>query len=150
MIGSVARFVTQNRIFVFIMVLALIVVGGRAVTTLPIEAFPDVQDVQVVVITQQAGQAPEEVERAVSLPIERALAGTPGVTTMRSVSITGLSVVTLIFADGTDDYFARQQVLEKLRDANLPTAVIPSLAPLSTAVGEVYRYIIEKPANMPL
>ena len=150
MIGSVARFVTQNRIFVFIMVLALIIVGGRAVTTLPIEAFPDVQDVQVVVITQQDGQAPEEVERAVSLPIERALAGTPGVTTMRSVSITGLSVVTLIFADGTDDYFARQQVLEKLRDANLPTGVVPSLAPLSTAVGEVYRYIIEKPANMPL
>ncbi len=108
------------------------------------------QDVQVVVITQQSGQAPEEVERAVSLPIERALAGTPGVTTMRSVSITGLSVVTLIFADGTDDYFARSQMLEKLRDADLPAGVVPSLAPLSTAVGEVYRYILEKPADMPL
>ncbi len=150
MIGSVAKFVTDNRIFVFIMVLALIIIGGRAVVTLPIEAFPDVQDVQVVIITQQAGQAPEEVERAVSLPIERALAGTPGVTTMRSVSITGLSVVTLIFQDGTDDYFARSQVLEKLRDADLPPGVVPSMAPLSTAVGEVYRYIIEKPADMPL
>ncbi len=150
MIGQVARFVTDNRIFVFIMVVALIIIGGRAVTTLPIEAFPDVQDVQVVVITPQQGQAPEEVERAISLPIERALAGTPGVTTMRSVSITGLSVVTLIFQDGTDDYFARQQVLEKLRDADLPVGAVPSLAPLSTAVGEVYRYIIDKPAGMPL
>ncbi|MEY2883643.1 MAG: hypothetical protein RL490_1367 [Pseudomonadota bacterium] len=150
MIGSVARFVTDNRIFVFIMVVALIVIGARAVTTLPIEAFPDVQDVQVVVITPQQGQAPEEVERAISLPVERALAGTPGVTTMRSVSITGLSVVTLIFADGTDDYFARQQVLEKLRDADLPAGVTPSLAPLSTAVGEVYRYVIDRPAAMPL
>lgn len=150
MIDNLARFVTRNRIFVFIMVAALIGFGIRAVLNLPIEAFPDVQDVQVVVITQQPGQAPEEVERAVSLPIERALAGTPGVSNMRSVSITGLSVVTLIFQDGTDDYFARQQVLEKLRDADLPDGVVPSLAPLSTAVGEVYRYVLDKPPGMPL
>jgi cobalt-zinc-cadmium resistance protein CzcA len=150
MIDSLARFVTKNRLFVFIMVAALIVIGARAVTTLPIEAFPDFQDVQVVIITQQPGQAPEEVERAVSLPIERALAGTPGVSNMRSVSITGLSVVTLIFQDGTDDYFARSQVLEKLRDADLPNGVVPSMAPLSTAVGEVFRYVIDKPAGMPL
>ncbi|MBC7505626.1 MAG: efflux RND transporter permease subunit, partial [Sandarakinorhabdus sp.] len=150
MIDSLARFVTRNRLFVFIMVAALIGVGVRAVLNLPIEAFPDVQDVQVVIITQQPGQAPEEVERAVSLPIERALAGTPGVTNMRSVSITGLSVVTLIFQDGTDDYFARSQVLEKLRDADLPVGVVPSMAPLSTAVGEVFRYVIGKPAGMPL
>lgn len=150
MIGNLSRFVTENRLFVFIMVAALILIGARAVTTLPIEAFPDVQDVQVVVITPQPGQAPEEVERAVSLPVERALAGTPGVSDMRSVSITGLSVVTLIFQDGTDDYFARSQVLEKLRDADLPDGVTPSLAPLSTAVGEVYRYVIDKPAGMPL
>ncbi|MBC7522446.1 MAG: efflux RND transporter permease subunit, partial [Sandarakinorhabdus sp.] len=103
MIDTLARFVTRNRLFIFIMVAALIGFGVRAVMNLPIEAFPDVQDVQVVVITQQPGQAPEEVERAVSLPIERALAGTPGVTSMRSVSITGLSVITLIFGDGTDD-----------------------------------------------
>ncbi|KAB7648677.1 efflux RND transporter permease subunit [Polymorphobacter fuscus] len=150
MIDSLARFVTKNRLFVFIMVAALIGIGVRAVLNMPIEAFPDVQDVQVVIITQQPGQAPEEVERAVSLPIERALAGTPGVSNMRSVSITGLSVVTLIFQDGTDDYFARSQVLEKLRDADLPDGVVPSLAPLSTAVGEVYRYVIDKPAGMPL
>lgn len=150
MLDTLGRFGVRNRIFVLIMALALVVIGLRAVGELPIEAFPDVQDVQVVVITQQQGQAPEEVERAVSLPVERALAGTPGVTDIRSVSITGLSVVTLIFQDGTDDYFARAQVLEKLRDADLPAGVTPSLAPLSTAVGEVYRYVLEKPRDMPL
>jgi cobalt-zinc-cadmium resistance protein CzcA len=150
MLERLGWFGVKNRIFVIIMVIALIIVGAKAVTELPIEAFPDVQDVQVVVITQQPGQAPEEVERAISLPVERAVAGTPGVTDIRSVSITGLSVVTMIFADGTDDYFARSQVLEKLRDAELPAGVVPSLAPLSTAVGEVYRYVIEKPKDMPL
>lgn len=150
MLEKLATFVIEKRIFVLLMVAALVFIGVRAVSTLPIEAFPDVQDVQVVVISQQPGQAPEEIERAISLPIERALAGTPGVTDMRSVSITGLSVVTLIFRDGTDDYFARSQVLEKLRDADLPNGVTPSLAPLSTAVGEVYRYILDKPADMPL
>ncbi|GGB32096.1 cation transporter [Sphingomonas metalli] len=150
MLDAMGRFGVRNRIFVIIMAVVLVVVGAKAVSELPIEAFPDVQDVQVVVITQQPGQAPEEVERAVSLPVERALAGTPGVTDIRSVSITGLSVVTLIFQDGTDDYFARSQVLEKLRDADLPQGVTPSLAPLSTAVGEVYRYVLEKPADMPL
>lgn len=150
MLERLASFVIEKRIFVLVMVVALVIVGVRATSTLPIEAFPDVQDVQVVVITQQSGQAPEEIERSISLPIERALAGTPGVNDIRSVSITGLSVVTLIFNDGTDDHFARSQVLEKLRDANLPNGVTPSLAPLSTAVGEVYRYVIDKPADMPL
>ena len=150
MLERLARFSTTSRLFIFIMTAALVVIGVRAAFNLPIEAFPDVQDTQVVVITQQPGQAPEEVERAVSLPIERALAGTPGVTTMRSVSITGLSVMTLIFDDGVDDYFARAHTLEKLRDADLPDGVVPSLAPLSSAVGEVYRYVLERPPGMAL
>ncbi len=150
MLERLARFSTTSRLFIFIMTAALMVIGVRAAFNLPIEAFPDVQDTQVVVITQQPGQAPEEVERALSLPIERALAGTPGVTTMRSVSITGLSVVTLIFDDGVDDYAARAHTLEKLRDADLPAGVVPSLAPLSSAVGEVYRYVLQRPADMPL
>ncbi len=150
MLERLARFSTTARLFIAIMTAALVVIGVRAAFNLPIEAFPDVQDTQVVVITQQPGQAPEEVERAVSLPIERALAGTPGVTTLRSVSITGLSVVTLIFKDGVDDYFARAHTLEKLRDADLPDGVVPSLAPLSSAVGEVYRYVLERPRGMAL
>jgi len=139
----------RQPVFVLVLTAALIIFGLRALSDLPIEAFPDVQDVQVQVVTQYPGQAPEEVERAVSLPIEREMAGVPRMTTLRSVSITGLSVVTLTFADRTDDYFARQQVLEKLQTVNLPTGVQPTLGPLTTAVGEIYRYILEAPPDMP-
>ena len=146
------RFVTfalGQRVFVLVLTVALAGFGVRALDNLPIEAFPDVQDVQVQVVTQFPGQAPEEVERAISLPIEREMAGVPRLTQLRSVSITGLSVVTLTFADRTDDYFARQQVLEKLQAVNLPAGVQPTLAPLTTAVGEIYRYVIEAPPGMP-
>src|SRR2546427_4008077 len=78
------------------------------------------------------------------------MSGVPRQTNLRSVSITGLSVVTLTFSEGTDDYFARQQVLEKLGNVSLPPGAQPSLAPLSTAVGEIYRYILEAPKDMPL
>ncbi|HTP61905.1 MAG TPA: CusA/CzcA family heavy metal efflux RND transporter [Burkholderiales bacterium] len=146
------RFVTfalGQRVFVFVLTAALAGFGLRALENLPIEAFPDVQDVQVQVVTQYLGQAPEEVERAISLPIEREMSGVPRLTQLRSVSITGLSVVTLTFADRTDDYFARQQVLEKLQTVNLPPGVQPALGPLTTAVGEIYRYVIEAPQQMP-
>jgi len=96
-----------------------VVLGYRALGNLPIEAFPDVQDVQVQIVTQYPGQAPEEVERAITLPIEREMSGVPRQTQLRSVTITGLSVVTLTFADGTDDYFARSASAGKIaeRDA---------------------------------
>lgn len=148
MLDKLIDFVLKQRVFVFILVAALCAFGYRALGNLPIEAFPDVQDVQVQIVTQYAGQAPEEVERTVTLPIEREMSGVPRQTQLRSVTITGLSVVTITFEDGTDDYFARQQVLEKLQTVNLPQGVQPSLAPLSTAVGEVYRYIVEAPAGM--
>lgn len=143
-------FAVRQRGFIIVMVLALAVAGVRAFLNLPIEAFPDVQDTQVVVVTQYPGQAPEEVERVVTLPIERELSGTAQMTQLRSVSITGLSVVTATFADGTEDRFARSQVFEKLQSVNLPPGVQASLAPLTTAVGEVYRYIVEAPSSMPV
>lgn len=146
---SLIRFALSQRLFVLLMTAALVVAGLSALRNLPIEAFPDVQDVQVQVITQSAGQAPEEMERAITQPIEREMAGLPGLISVRSISMTGLSVVTTTFADGTDDYFARQQVMEKLTGVNLPPNVQPGLAPLSTAVGEVYRYILEAPALPP-
>jgi heavy metal efflux system protein len=149
MIESLITFALRQRVFVILFAVAVAVFGLRALSNLPIEAFPDVQDVQVQVVAQYPGQAPEEVERSVSLPIEREMSGVPGMTQLRSVSMTGLSIVTLIFADGTNDYFARQQVLEKLGNVNLPSAVQSGLAPLSTAVGEIYRYVIEAPADMP-
>lgn len=149
MLERLVTFCITQRLFVLLAIVALLFFGARAVNNLPIEAFPDVQDVQVQIVTQYRGQAPEEVERAVSLPIEIGVAGTPYLTQVRSVSITGLSVVTLTFADGTNDYFARQQVTERLNEVNLPTGVNPSLAPLATAVGEIYRYVLEVPKTMP-
>ena len=138
-------FALTQRVFVFVLVAALVGFGGYAASNLPIEAFPDVQDVQVRVISQRTGAAPQDMERSVTLPIEREVAGIPRLSNVRSVTMTGLSIVTLTFADGTDDYFARQQVLEKLSTVDLPTGVQPQLAPLSTAVGEIYRYTLEAP-----
>ena len=148
MLNKLIDFVLAQRVFVLILTMALAVFGYRALTTLPIEAFPDVQDVQVQIVTQYPGQAPEEVERTITLPIEREMSGVPRQTQLRSVTIAGLSVVTLTFADGTDDYFARQQVLEKLQNVSLPSGIQPGLAPLTTAVGEIYRYIVESPPGM--
>lgn len=149
MIDRLIVFALRQRVFVMVLVCALTGFGIYALSNLPIEAFPDVQDVQVRVISQLAGQAPEDMERTVTLPIEREVAGIPHLINVRSVTMTGLSIVTLTFDDDTDNYFARQQVTEKLSTVTLPTGVQPQLAPLSTAVGEVYRYAVEGPRGMP-
>ena len=143
-------FVLQQRVFVFAAAIVIAIIGWRAWRDLPVEAFPDVQDVQVIVITQVPGKAPEEVERSVTLPIELEMGGVPRMTQLRSVSITGLSVLTLTFSDNTNDYFARSQVLERLQNVTLPPGIQPSLAPMTNAIGEVYRYVIDAPAGMPL
>ena len=150
MLEKIITFALQQRVFVLAGAFVLLIAGWKATENLPIEAFPDVQDVQVLIVTQAPGQAPEEVERSVTLPIEREMSGVPRMTQMRSVSITGLSVVTLTFADNTDDYFARQQTMEKLQNVTLPAGIQSGLAPLTNAVGEVYRYILQAPEGMPL
>ncbi|WP_295004864.1 CusA/CzcA family heavy metal efflux RND transporter [uncultured Dechloromonas sp.] len=149
MLPRFSTFVIRQRMFILVMAVALAVIGFRALQDLPVEAFPDVQDVQVQVVTQYPGQSPEEVERNVSIPVEREMSGVPRATQVRSVSITGLSVVTLTFSEGTNDYFARNQVLEKLQNVAFPPGIQPQLAPLATAVGEVYRYVLSAPADMP-
>jgi len=123
------------------LVTCLFVLGGvTAFSTLPIEAFPDVSDVQVTVITLFPGHAPEEVEKQVTIPIEIALSGTPHAVRVFSHTQFGLSFITVTFDDAVDDYFARQRIAEQLTGADLPPSVTPSLAPLSTPVGEIYRY----------
>ena len=149
MLKSLITFSLQQRIFVLLGALVVIIAGYFAVQNLPIEAFPDVEDVHVGIVTQAPGLAPEEVERVVSLAIEHEMSGVPHLSQMRSVSITGLSVVTLTFSEHTDDYFARQQVLERLQGVTLPPGLQPTLAPLTTAVGEIFRYIVEAPKDMP-
>jgi cobalt-zinc-cadmium resistance protein CzcA len=150
MLDKLITFALQQRVFVLSASLVLVIFGWYAWENLPIEAFPDVQDVQVQIVTQGLGLAPEEIERNVTLPIEREMSGVPRMTQLRSVSITGLSIVTLTFSDNTDDYFARQQVLEKLQNVTLPNGIQPSIAPLTNAVGEVYRYVLDTPADMPV
>lgn len=123
--------------------LALAMLGVLSFEQLPIQAFPDVQNVFVQVVTQFPGQAPEEVEKLVTLPIEKEMNGLPHLINMRSVSIFGLSVVTLTFDDSAEDYFSRQQALERLARVDIPSSVRPVLGPLTTGVGEIYRYVIE-------
>lgn len=142
MIAQLLRFALRQRFITVLIGMTLIGAGLWAFYQLKIEAYPDISDTQVVVISQYAGHATEEVEQQVTVPIERALNSAPNVIARRSRTIFGLSVVELTFAFGTDDYFARQVVLEKLRDAALPDGVTPSLGPLSTPIGELYRYTI--------
>lgn len=142
MIAQLLRFALRQRFITVLIGLTLIGAGLWAFLQLKIEAYPDISDTQTVVITQFPGRAAEEVEQQVTVPIERALNSTPGVIARRSRTIFGLSVVELTFDYGTNDYFARQVVLEKLRDADLPDGVTPTLGPLSTPIGELYRYTL--------
>ncbi len=142
MIAQLLRFALRQRFIAVLVGLTLVGAGLWAFTQLKIEAYPDISDTQVVVITQYSGRAAEEVEQQVTVPIERALNSAPNVIARRSRTIFGLSVVELTFDYGTNDYFARQVVLEKLRDADLPDGVTPALGPLSTPIGELYRYTI--------
>ena len=126
MIARLIRLVLRQRLLSIIMGLALVGLGILAFDQLSIEAYPDISDTQVVVISLYPGHAAEEIEQQVSVPVERALNSVPNVIARRSRTIFGLSVVELTFEYGTDDYFARQVVLEKLRNANLPDGVTPS------------------------
>jgi len=140
MVKRVVSFALDQPLF-FGLLFALFVLGGIvAFRALPVEAFPDVSDVQVTIITLFPGHAPEEVEKQVTIPLEIALAGVPHAVRVFSHTQFGLSYMTLTFDDAVDDYFARQRVLEQLANADLPPNVTPSLAPLSTAIGEIYRY----------
>jgi cobalt-zinc-cadmium resistance protein CzcA len=143
MIAKLLRLALHQRFLALALGLALIAGGLWAFSQLSIEAYPDISDTQVVVISTFQGHAAEEIEQQVTVPIERALNSVPDVIARRSRTIFGLSVVELTFEYGTNDYFARQVVLEKLRDATLPDGVEPTLGPMSTPIGELYRYTLE-------
>src|SRR2546428_6076789 len=129
---------------------AFTIAGAIAFWHLPIEPFPELADPQVYLITLHPGHAAEEVERQVTLPVERDLNGLPGRTRMRSVSIFGLSYVTLTFTDGVDLYCARQQVTERLAGVDLPAGIQPGLGPLSTPTGEIFRYTLAGDGYSPM
>lgn len=110
---------------------------------LPIDAYPDIADVTVQVATQVPGLAAEEIEQQITIPLEKELNGLPGLQTMRSKNMFGISTIILVFKDGTDDYFARQRVQERINEVDLPFGAAPSLNPLTSPTGEVCRYVIE-------
>ncbi|MBS1634385.1 MAG: efflux RND transporter permease subunit [Bacteroidetes bacterium] len=145
MIKNLLIFSLKNRWAVIAIAFVLAATGYWCFTMLKIEAYPDIADTNVIIVAPYQGRAAEEVEQQVTIPIERALNNMPRVIDRRSRTIFGLSVVQLTFTDGTDDYFARQQVTERLSSVNLPDGVTPELAPLTTAVGEIYRYVVEAP-----
>lgn len=140
MINKIVSFALNQPLLVFLITGLFIGVGIGAFKALPVEAFPDVTDTQVQVITLFNGHAAEEVEKQVTVPIEIGLSGIPHSVRLFSHTMFGLSFVVLTFDDGVDVYFARQQVLERLREVDLPQGVTPSLGPLATPIGEIYRY----------
>src|SRR5262252_5471743 len=143
MIKRVVQFALHQPLF--LLMLTLIFIGGGVVAfrALPIEAFPDVSDVQVTVITLYPGRAAEEVEKQVTIPLEVGLSGLPHSVRMFSHTQFGLSYIILTFDDKVTDYFARQQVVERLHGVDLPPGIEADLAPLSTAIGEIFRYRVK-------
>src|SRR5579875_533298 len=128
-----------------IMVIALLAAGYGyySWTQLKIEAYPDIGDVTAKVTTQAPGLAAEEVEQQITIPLERVLMSTPGLVAMHSNSTFGLSLITLIFRDGAEDYWSRQRIMERVNQVNLPSGVTPGLDPVSPPSGEIYRYTLE-------
>ncbi len=145
MIDRVIEGSLRRRLLVLVGVAFLVALGVWSVTRIPIDAFPDVTNIQVEVLSTAPGMSPLEVERFVTYPVERVMRGLPRLTQVRSVSKSGLSVVTIIFEDGVDVYFARQIVLERLIEARevVPGGVEIAMGPVSTAMGEVYQYTLE-------
>lgn len=133
-----------NRRFLIATIFVLIAaVGIYSWFQLPIDAYPDIADVTVQVVTQVPGLAAEEIEQQITIPLERELNGLPGLQTMRSKNLFSISSILLVFRDGTDDYFARQRVQEKIAGIDLPFDAVPEIGPLTSPTGEICRYIIE-------
>src|SRR5215510_4634623 len=143
MITRVVAFALRQPLFVMMLVALFVGAGVVAFQALPIEAFPDVSDTQVQVITLYPGRAPEEVEKQVTIPLEIALSAVPHSVRLFSHTQFGLSFIVLTFDDKVDDYFARARVQERLVLADLPAGVEPGLAPLATPIGELYRYRLQ-------
>jgi heavy metal efflux system protein len=145
MLERLMAFSLRNRLLVGIALVVVVGLGSWATATIPIDAFPDVTNIQVEVVSTAPGLSPLEIERIVTYPIESAMRGLPGLVTMRSATKYGIAVVTLVFRDDVDIYFARQQVHERLSDVSrsLPGGVESDMGPIATAMGEIYQYTLE-------
>ena len=140
----------RQPLLVVLMTLLLIGAGTRSLDRLPVDAYPDLSPPMVEVITQWPGRAAEEVERLITVPVEKEMNGIARMTEIRSISLYGLSDVILTFQIGTDNYFARQQVFNRMGNLSLPTGVAPSVAPMSAPSGLIYRYVLQSPDRSPM
>src|SRR5215470_2801849 len=143
MIDRLVSYALRKHLVVAMICIFISIFGYYSWIQLAIEAYPDIADVSAQVITQAPGLAAEEVEQQVTIPLERELNGTPGLLTMRSRSTFGLSSITLIFREGVEDYWSRQRIEERIQDVTLPSGLTPSLDPLTSPTGEIFKYTLE-------
>jgi cobalt-zinc-cadmium resistance protein CzcA len=149
MIARIVSFALSQRFLVIIASLALMVWGALSFEKLPIDAYPDLAPPHVEIITQWPGHAAEEIERLVTIPIEIEMNGIPRLDTLRSISLYGLSSVQMNFEYGTDPYFEREQAFERMANATMPAGVTPTLSPLFSPSGLIYRYVLQSPDRTP-
>jgi cobalt-zinc-cadmium resistance protein CzcA len=140
----------RQRFLVVLMTLVLIGAGSWSLDRLPVDAYPDLSPPMVEIITQWPGHAAEEVERLITVPVEVGMNGIPQTANVRSISLYGLSDVILTFQDGTDNYFARQRVFNRIAGLSLPSGVTPSVSPLYSPSGLIYRYVLQSPDRSPM
>ncbi|HKT47444.1 MAG TPA: efflux RND transporter permease subunit, partial [Candidatus Acidoferrales bacterium] len=150
MIHRIVHFALRQRFVVLMATVLIVVFGAISFQRMPVDAYPDLSPPMVELVTQWPGHAAEEVERLTTLPLELAMNGAPNLKVMRSISLYGLSDVRLTFDESVDPYFARQVVFERIGDATLPQGVTPSMAPLFSPSGLVYRYVLESPDRTPM
>jgi cobalt-zinc-cadmium resistance protein CzcA len=140
----------RQRFLVILMTVVLTGAGVWSLDRLSVDAYPDLSPPMVEIVTQWPGHAAEEVERLITVPVEVEMNGIPGTTTLRSISLYGLSDVIITFNNGTDNYFAREQVFNRIPDLSLPTGVAPSVSPLFSPSGLIYRYVLQSPDRSPM
>ncbi len=146
-IRNIIAFSIKNKAFTFFWVVLLFIAGFLAFRSMPIEAFPDVTNTQIIIVTEWKGRSAEEIERFVTTPIEIAMAAVQRKTSVRSVTMFGLSVIKIIFEDEVEDFFARQQVNNLLVNVDLPEAVKPEVQPPYGPTGEIFRYVLKSPTR---
>src|SRR5882757_7332591 len=139
-ISGIVSFSLKNKFFIFFMTVLIIVAGIWSYIKTPLEAFPDVTNTQIIIVTEWNGRSAEEVERFVTMPIEVAMSPVQQKTNVRSITMFGLSVIKIIFEDNVEDFFARQQVNNQLRNVVLPETVEPDVQPPYGPTGEIFRY----------
>ena len=149
MLQSIIAGALRQRLILVVVAIVLVGFGMNAAQHLSVDAFPDVANVQVQIATEASGKSPEEVERFVTIPVEIAMTGLPGMTDMRSLNKPGLSLITLVFEDGSNLHLERQMISERLSEVRdrMPPGVTPILGPITNALGEVYQYTLERPGE---